>query len=46
MTVWGLRPRKKGVMEIGHVGLAVMAWLMIVSLIGAVVTAVVTQWDM
>jgi len=33
-------------MEIGHVGLAVMAWLMIVSLVGAVLTAVVTQWDM
>lgn len=44
--MWGLRPRKKGVMEIGSVGLAVMAWLMIVSFIGAVVTAVVTQWDM
>jgi hypothetical protein len=42
----GLMPQKEGVMEIGHVGLAVMAWLMIVSFTGAVVTAVVTQWDM
>lgn len=42
----GLTPRKEGVMEIGQAGMAVVVFLTTVSVVGAVLTAVVTQWDM
>jgi hypothetical protein len=46
LSLVGLMPRKEGIMEIGQAGMAVVVFLTTVSVVGAVLTAVVTQWDM